>query len=966
MDGLSPSTTLPSMATIFVGREAELDLLSALPSHARQARAAAAAVVTGPPGSGKTRLLTEVTRRLSGLQPVRIVGYEPVRSVPFTAAGDLLRELGAEGFPTSSDTAPDPLRIFEAAHRGRIRGGPTVLILDDLQWIDQLSLGLVHYLVRAAEAGRQPLTIIAAARPSAAAVTFRDGVGTVLPDERRVALELGPLALDDGLALARSLDSKLDVERATSLWRRARGSPFWLEALALGRAGDDPAGLIRERLDSVGRDAAALLAVLAVGARPLTESELVGVLRWPPERVRHATDELILPGLAISSAGTVRFAHDLIREAALADLPVPEARRLHQHFAKWIEAEPTADLVLLREAIEHRDAAGLPTAALAARLLASPRRRLLGPDGLRFIAAIANRLGPRSAERLSLDLGLAELATGLGEEDFAIERWSRVSDLTADSTTRRRAELAAATAAFRLGRANAARSHLERARLAGVEGVDAPADLVGEIELDALEAAIDFWLDHRTSDGARLAARALDAARAMAAAAGGIEHLSGPPIHAYLSALEAASDAATQESRTEDLLTISRDIEGLAGLLDDEAAYVGAITRSGSGLRELSGSADAERLLRRAWTLSKERILPTRTAEAGHWFALVLKDMGRLAEAHAVATETFELEARLGHGPRHWSLADRLVHDLELSLGDPKVALAALRADAKREPDRHHELGIRQTIAEWQARFNGAAAARDIDLQLAEARAAATEVACPRCWSELAIVDAEIQARLGRVREAEAGLASWLDTEAPRMGGNVLWRERAKAALALARGEYPAAAASANVVVMEAQRAGRARPELWGRIDLGRALAGIDREIAIEAYTEAAAMAESIGAVSEGRLIAGALRHLGVRTWRRGPAALTSDAASQRAGSGLGSLSIRELEIARRVADGATNAEIADALVISPKTVERHVTNVFAKLGLRNRAELTSLVRGHRDDRGGRHALGSNSTTPTP
>ena len=50
------------------------------------------------------------------------------------------------------------------------------------------------------------------------------------------------------------------------------------------------------------------------------------------------------------------------------------------------------------------------------------------------------------------------------------------------------------------------------------------------------------------------------------------------------------------------------------------------------------------------------------------------------------------------------------------------------------------------------------------------------------------------------------------------------------------------------------------------------------------------------------------------------------------------------------VATGATNAEIAEALVISPKTVERHVTNIFAKLGIRNRAELTSLVRGSPDD----------------
>jgi DNA-binding NarL/FixJ family response regulator len=45
------------------------------------------------------------------------------------------------------------------------------------------------------------------------------------------------------------------------------------------------------------------------------------------------------------------------------------------------------------------------------------------------------------------------------------------------------------------------------------------------------------------------------------------------------------------------------------------------------------------------------------------------------------------------------------------------------------------------------------------------------------------------------------------------------------------------------------------------------------------------------------------------------------------------------------VAGGDSNREIAEALLVSPKTVERHITNVLAKLGLRNRTELAALVR---------------------
>ena len=58
-------------------------------------------------------------------------------------------------------------------------------------------------------------------------------------------------------------------------------------------------------------------------------------------------------------------------------------------------------------------------------------------------------------------------------------------------------------------------------------------------------------------------------------------------------------------------------------------------------------------------------------------------------------------------------------------------------------------------------------------------------------------------------------------------------------------------------------------------------------------------------------------------------------------------LTTREQEILRLVADGHTSRDIAARLVISPKTVERHRENLFAKLGLRNRVELTRYAVRH-------------------
>jgi DNA-binding CsgD family transcriptional regulator len=55
-------------------------------------------------------------------------------------------------------------------------------------------------------------------------------------------------------------------------------------------------------------------------------------------------------------------------------------------------------------------------------------------------------------------------------------------------------------------------------------------------------------------------------------------------------------------------------------------------------------------------------------------------------------------------------------------------------------------------------------------------------------------------------------------------------------------------------------------------------------------------------------------------------------------------LTPRELDILRLIADGRDNGEIAEALALSVRTVERHVTNIYSKIGARGRAEATSYA----------------------
>jgi len=148
-------------------------------------------------------------------------GYEAEEPVALAAAGTLLRELDA--FSLEQTTVPlEPLRLFEAAFQALPSTGPALLALDDVQWVDELSLALCHYLVRGSIDTGPPLAVLAAFRPSPRADSFQRSLEHALPTPVAV-IELGGLTREEGVAFAHSLDSDLDLQRQSSFGRGPKG-----------------------------------------------------------------------------------------------------------------------------------------------------------------------------------------------------------------------------------------------------------------------------------------------------------------------------------------------------------------------------------------------------------------------------------------------------------------------------------------------------------------------------------------------------------------------------------------------------------------------------------------------------------------------------------------------------------------------------------------------------------------------
>jgi DNA-binding NarL/FixJ family response regulator len=933
-----------------VGRTGEIGEIERAVAAAREGEMRALAVV-GEAGIGKSALLdaAAAAAERAGMLVLRGRAAEHEREVPFGLVVDALDDhvaglhpsrLAAVGpelgvvLPAAGDgTAPPPAGATERfrLHRslrsllellGRER--PVALLLDDLHWADEASVELVLHLLR--RPPRVGFLLVAGMRPGSVAEPVRDA-------GRRSEgwLELRPEPLDREAALA-LLPADLDPGLRERLLETAAGNPFFLEQLARHGGGTEVpetlAAAVRGELAPLPAAARELaegaaiagdpfdldIAAAAAGAPSGEAAEGRGPVAagaGPGASGAAAIDDLVAAGLVRAEGGRrFRFRHPLVHRA-IAD-SVPPGRRLeaHERAAAALAAAGAAPTVRAHHVAEFarpgdEEAVALLLAAAEATERTAPRTAahwyaaalaLLPHDATESRAEI---VGPMAAALAAAgDLAGSRAAIAQGIDALGPQRAEQRAALTS----------VAATVEVLLGQFDAAEARL-------VTGLaDAPAPQRTRLLLQ--RGAVAFFRGEVTDvlDWVLRAEEELDADAAPSLRASvASQHGFGLALRGEGGAAERVLDAARILEEDDDSEPAQR-VESfwtVGGNLGQIERYATAVTILQRGLR-LARETHQEHLLGHLQVLLAMAELPLLRLDDGLEHATAAEEIARLQTRAFDLGFALAVKARVLGARGDAVGAERAAVESDGLVPDPAAAAArsilAHNAVVRLADDPERLLAGLERIA-----------GRDLELLNPSVRAGIAVAATRAAIALDRLEDAE--------RSARAGSGAIRDGEPPV---SAMRARRAGAELALARGEADPAAEAAAEIAAEAGATGVRQEELEASFLRARALLADDRrDDALETLQGLATAAADLGAL--------ALRDAAARELRRSGARVSSRA---RRGGGDGELTGREREIAELVAGGRSNKQVAAALFISEKTVERNLSAIYARLGIRSRVEL--------------------------
>lgn len=912
----------------FVGRTHEVEQLRRRLRELSETGRGRLVLVGGEPGIGKTALLNHVLESLGHFRQVTshcleegAPPYGPWReALSVWTAGEAEANAGRRQRLQPSAMVG---RVFEAV----ARSAPSVLVIEDLQWADDASLEVLR--LAAARLAQVPLLVFATYRPDE--LHHEHPLWRLLPEMQRWGADrllLPRLPFHDVQALVNGWVPDPDLARRAGpvIFRRCQGVPLFAKELARQVAQEgmpDPAGLpdtLRQAIDSrlarLSPPARQILEPAAVLGEQTELPLLAAVAERDPEELADLLSTAALkPVLALTADGRhVRFEHNLVREAVLAGMPPGRRARWHQRAADMLAALPPErpDAVAY-----HLSAAGDPRAP-AALLLAGtlafregavsqaadrwraaeagcPADAAILPEILLKRGVAARWTDPDEADRL-----FAEAARRAGEAgQTAVVVWSRHE--LALSAQRRNRPVTAGMAEL----LDEERGLLENADYRRLE-----ADLFGDCTAwprILVPYSVALAIDGRLEDAERL----LDAVPADELAPGGPDLDYARLTLSFLGGRYA--DMLTWAPRASERARRSGDWRAAALFKSHELLFTllvvpnhhAVVDRVVADLKTLE--QEAERRAGRAVVDAPYTTSGIAQYMLGEW---------NEAQVNLVACAFHERD-------RAPDAVLVLATDLLLEEGDWRRAGQVASYLAPRLPEDPAPFGTAQAVAHgMKARV--ALAGGDqagAEAWLAGGRRQPTaDKAMMR--ADLGTVEALLQEARGRSAEAAA-----LAREARLAAGEVpLWWYMVQAG----RVEVRCLAAS-------------------GEVDEARRLvAELIRTCRVARYRGLEALLQAERAVWEDDAEArAAAAREGARLFREAGAELLAARVEGRADgaeAGGAGVTAREREIARMVAEGLTDRDIAAQLNISPRTVDRHLRNLFQKLGIANRAALAAYA----------------------
>ena len=323
-----------------VGRDRELALLAGVLSGPGPRFV----LVDGEPGIGKSRLVAEATAAATGARVAWGRCHEDDDAPALWPWRQVLAAL--TGDPEAVLAGPDDgaFAAFERMLRALVDASAdrrVVVVLDDLHWADPASLRLLSFL--AVELQHGPVTVLSTSRPVDDDPVVAQVRATLARTAGFVHVDLGPLdeaATAELVATVAGPD--LDDRAVADLHDRSGGNPFFAtelaRVLAEGRDGPVPPGVrdvVLRRLAHLPEDARTVLRLAAVAGQRFDVPLLQRAGAGPDDDALADALEAAEAAHLVRAEGPGRmaFAHALVRESLLADLPELRRSRLHARLA---------------------------------------------------------------------------------------------------------------------------------------------------------------------------------------------------------------------------------------------------------------------------------------------------------------------------------------------------------------------------------------------------------------------------------------------------------------------------------------------------------------------------------------------------------------------------------------------------------------------------------------------------------